>query len=505
MLGGLLYLYATALLLAQILIWLRMLQLFGPMPLRVFGEMLRLTSESLIGRLLLYILALCAVGIAALLAFDRELGLGHPRTSAIVAILSTCAAAFIYICQPPAVLVLTRSNPSNARLVQMLNSAISPLKAVALLNPYRLGIFTRLFSADNLHISNIRAWKSCVHRLIEIAPVVVVDVREESESLNEETLLMLAPERARKAIFLTGPNGECPALQSHGIDPKISCLRTASEEGLARVLKSWKWSVVAPSNFRNRPDTAAPKQIVTETVHNYPSMLTLAVVDCFDSRQILDIASKSDKYLIGLQLPLSVRQPNASTRSKMLQQLWEFVHDDRLAFIFFESCLLIAIRNRFLGEASELLRSRSEPNSLSDFRWPLPIMEEVDAFMGELRDSTLRRGYTHRTIRCTECNSTETDSKTDLALGWQKRGQMERIKVLSPNVASIGYDATRKTLEVEYLNGELYQFYHVPRTIYDDLMAAPSKGQFIREILKESHAWARIDERYLEERNKWQA
>ena len=56
---------------------------------------------------------------------------------------------------------------------------------------------------------------------------------------------------------------------------------------------------------------------------------------------------------------------------------------------------------------------------------------------------------------------------------------MERYSVASSNVASVGYDATTETLEVEFLNGSMYQYYNVPENMYDRFMQDPSKGRFL--------------------------
>ncbi len=46
---------------------------------------------------------------------------------------------------------------------------------------------------------------------------------------------------------------------------------------------------------------------------------------------------------------------------------------------------------------------------------------------------------------------------------------MERYSVASSNIASIGYDEPSQTLEVEFLNGSIYQYYNVPMNIHDQL------------------------------------
>lgn len=61
---------------------------------------------------------------------------------------------------------------------------------------------------------------------------------------------------------------------------------------------------------------------------------------------------------------------------------------------------------------------------------------------------------------------------------------MERQYVSSSNIASIGYDPVNMVLEIEFLNGAVYQYYDVPQSIYDGLMAADSHGKFLASYVK---------------------
>lgn len=56
---------------------------------------------------------------------------------------------------------------------------------------------------------------------------------------------------------------------------------------------------------------------------------------------------------------------------------------------------------------------------------------------------------------------------------------MERQYVSSSNIASIGYDPDNQVLEIEFLSGAVYQYYDVPQSVYDGLMAADSHGKFL--------------------------
>lgn len=68
----------------------------------------------------------------------------------------------------------------------------------------------------------------------------------------------------------------------------------------------------------------------------------------------------------------------------------------------------------------------------------------------------------------------------------------DRTSVASSNVASIGYDEASETLEVEFHRGGIYQYYNVPRVIFDEMMAAPSIGQFVHSRLKNVYPFSRV-------------
>lgn len=69
---------------------------------------------------------------------------------------------------------------------------------------------------------------------------------------------------------------------------------------------------------------------------------------------------------------------------------------------------------------------------------------------------------------------------------------MQRGFVSSTTVASIGYDEPTQTLEVEFTNGSVYQYYNVPLNIYDELMAAGSKGQFLNTYIRNAYPYSRV-------------
>ncbi len=69
---------------------------------------------------------------------------------------------------------------------------------------------------------------------------------------------------------------------------------------------------------------------------------------------------------------------------------------------------------------------------------------------------------------------------------------MERYSVASSNISSIGYDAGTETLEIEFLNGSIYQYYNVPQNMYDQLIQAGSKGRFLNTYIKNAYPYSRV-------------
>jgi hypothetical protein len=69
---------------------------------------------------------------------------------------------------------------------------------------------------------------------------------------------------------------------------------------------------------------------------------------------------------------------------------------------------------------------------------------------------------------------------------------MQRDSVSSSNVVSIGYDESVQTLEVEFRNGGIYQYYNVNAELARQLMTAPSKGQFIHTYIRNAFPYSRV-------------
>ena len=69
---------------------------------------------------------------------------------------------------------------------------------------------------------------------------------------------------------------------------------------------------------------------------------------------------------------------------------------------------------------------------------------------------------------------------------------MERTPVASSTIRNVGYDAGAMTLEVEFLNERVYQYFDVPQQVFDGLMTAPSVGEFFNANIKNVYRFARV-------------
>lgn len=69
---------------------------------------------------------------------------------------------------------------------------------------------------------------------------------------------------------------------------------------------------------------------------------------------------------------------------------------------------------------------------------------------------------------------------------------MKRVTVASSNVAEVGYDPTRRVLEVLFRSGGLYQYFDVPEAEYTALCRASSVGGYLNQNIKGRFRYSRI-------------
>ena len=61
---------------------------------------------------------------------------------------------------------------------------------------------------------------------------------------------------------------------------------------------------------------------------------------------------------------------------------------------------------------------------------------------------------------------------------------MERARVDSSSIASIGYDPRTETLEIEFVNGGVYHYLDVPVEELERLVTSDSLGRYLNKHIK---------------------
>lgn len=71
---------------------------------------------------------------------------------------------------------------------------------------------------------------------------------------------------------------------------------------------------------------------------------------------------------------------------------------------------------------------------------------------------------------------------------------MNRQPVESSLIRSVGYDLASSILEVEFTGeGRIYDYFDVPLSIYSELMAAESKGEYFNNYIRDLYSYQQLD------------
>ena len=72
---------------------------------------------------------------------------------------------------------------------------------------------------------------------------------------------------------------------------------------------------------------------------------------------------------------------------------------------------------------------------------------------------------------------------------------IKRQPVESSVLAAVGYDAAKRTLEIEFHSGAIYRYLEVPEEIHRRLLAAESKGHFFCAAIRDKFRSERVKPR----------
>ncbi len=64
--------------------------------------------------------------------------------------------------------------------------------------------------------------------------------------------------------------------------------------------------------------------------------------------------------------------------------------------------------------------------------------------------------------------------------------------VVSTEIEWIGYDNKREMLQVEFIEGKIYQYDGVPESVYKAFLDATSHGAFFEDFVKSRYPYRRV-------------
>jgi KTSC domain len=70
---------------------------------------------------------------------------------------------------------------------------------------------------------------------------------------------------------------------------------------------------------------------------------------------------------------------------------------------------------------------------------------------------------------------------------------VDLLHVKSTNITSVGYDKKSRVLRILFREGSMYDFEGVPPQLFNQLMAAESKGTFFQEFIKGQFSFTRVN------------
>jgi hypothetical protein len=69
---------------------------------------------------------------------------------------------------------------------------------------------------------------------------------------------------------------------------------------------------------------------------------------------------------------------------------------------------------------------------------------------------------------------------------------LKRTQVSSSSIASVGYDAKTRVLEVEFVHGDVYRYQGVPASVVQVFLSAPSLGAYLNANIRDVYRFTRM-------------
>jgi len=69
---------------------------------------------------------------------------------------------------------------------------------------------------------------------------------------------------------------------------------------------------------------------------------------------------------------------------------------------------------------------------------------------------------------------------------------VRRVAVDSSALSAVGYDPATNVLELEFVEGDVYRYFAVPRRIHRELLAAESLGRYFLTNIRDRYRHQRL-------------
>lgn len=148
-----------------------------------------------------------------------------------------------------------------------------------------------------------------------------------------------------------------------------------------------------------------------------------------------------------------------------------------------------AIRNSINPRVSQILQFCVEPKSKDEIFETIGLYKNTKNFHKHIKP-LIDAGWLQLTLPEKLTSRDQQYLTTDLgeqllkAIASSHSSGIERTPVSSSTIASVGYDAEKAILEIEFHHGAVDQFYDVPKAVYDGFIQASSMGSYFRNEIK---------------------
>jgi hypothetical protein len=69
-----------------------------------------------------------------------------------------------------------------------------------------------------------------------------------------------------------------------------------------------------------------------------------------------------------------------------------------------------------------------------------------------------------------------------------------RLAVESSSIASVGYNAKQRILDIQFHSGAVYRYWSVPKEVHAQFLKAPSKGRYFGAQIRGKYAFQKLRE-----------